>query len=236
MEHITFTPSLQPATLIKRYKRFLADVEFSDGTIRTAHTPNTGSMMGCAEPGMRVWLRHNGEGKRKYPWSWEASETADGVLIGVNTALPNRLVSEAIRAGVVESLRGYGSLRQEVAYGSRNSRIDVLLEGGAPRCYVEIKNVTACNDGVAFFPDAVTARGLKHLQELIEVVEQGNRGVIFFCVQRSDARAMRPADEIDAAYGRTLRDAVQKGVEALAYRAVVSPEGVKLSQPLPIKL
>lgn len=236
MDLISFTPSLQPATLIRRYKRFLADVTFPDGTALTAHTPNTGSMMGCAEPGMRVWLRHNGEGKRKYPWSWEASETEKGVLVGVNTALPNRLVSEAIRADMIESLRGYAGLRQEVPYGTQNSRIDVLLESHERRCYVEIKNVTACDNGAAFFPDAVTARGLKHLQELTEMVRLGARGVIFFCVQRDDARSVRPADEIDPAYGQGLRQALRSGVEALAYKAVVTPRGVRIGERLPVNV
>lgn len=233
---ISYSPPLQPATLIRRYKRFLADVEFADGTTLTAHTPNTGSMMGCADPGMRVWLRHNCDGKRKYPWSWEASETVDGVIVGVNTGLPNRLVEAAIANEFIEPLRGYDSIRREVAYGSQKSRIDLLLEQENRQCYVEIKNVTGCDDGVAFFPDAITARGLKHLEELIEVVEQGQRGVLFFCVQRDDAHAVRPADEIDPAYGKTLRRAVLSGVEALAYQAVVTPTGVTITRALPVEL
>lgn len=233
---ISFTPPLQPATLIRRYKRFLADVEFADGTTLTAHTPNTGSMMGCADPGMRVWLRNISDGKRKYPWSWEASEIASGVIVGVNTALPNRLVEVAIASGFIEPLRGYDTVRREVAYGSQKSRIDLLLEHENRRCYVEIKNVTGCNDGVAFFPDAVTARGLKHIEELIEVVEQGQRGVLFFCVQRNDAHAVRPADEIDPAYAKTLRRAVLSGVEVLAYQAVVTPTAVAFTRALPVEL
>lgn len=231
-----FEQPLQPATLIRRYKRFLADVELSDGTALTAHTPNTGSMLGCADPGMRVWLRYHGEGQRKYPWSWEASETTDGVLVGVNTGLPNRLVAHGIREGWVQPLAGYDGIRAEVPYGTQNSRIDLLLERSGERCYVEIKNVTACDKGTAFFPDAVTARGLKHLQELMHVAAQGDRAVIFFCVQRGDARAVRPADEIDPAYGQALREALQRGVEALAYSVTVSQVGVEFGDRLAMRI
>lgn len=225
-------------TLLRRYQRFLADVRLADGRVITAHTPNTGSMLGCAEPGSRVWLREVDNPKRKYRHAWELVENAAGTMIGINTGVVNRLVSEAIHNGVAHTLQGYASLRQEVRYGSENSRIDLLLEDAArPACWVEIKNVTAVDpDGTAFFPDAVSARGSKHLRELMQVVAQGQRGVICFCVQRGDALAVRPADEIDPLYGRTLREALAAGVEAVVYRARVTPQEVVLDTVLPIVL
>jgi len=233
-----FTPPLQPATLLRRYKRFLADVRLPDGRERTVHTPNTGAMLGCSTPGSRIWLRDTGNPKRKYPLSWEASELTDGTLVGVNTGLVNRLVAEGIDAGVVAPLQGYATLRSEVRYGHERSRIDLLLEGpDHPRCYVEIKNVTARDEaGCALFPDAVTTRGSRHLRELMRVVEEGERAVLLFCVQRSDAVAVRPADEIDPRYGATLRAAAAAGVELLAYRATVTPETVRLTTSLPVIL
>ncbi len=230
-----FESRLIAGTLLQRYKRFLADVRLDDGSIITAHTPNTGSMLGCAEPGSRVWLRDAASPTRKYRYAWELVENGAGVMVGINTGVVNRLVSEAIGSGVAAELQGYESLRQEVRYGSENSRIDLLLQGGRPDCYVEIKNVTAVNrDGTAFFPDAVSTRGSKHLRELMQVVAQGKRGVICFCVQRGDARAVRPADEIDPLYGRTLREALAAGVEAVAYRASVTPQAVTLDTALPV--
>ncbi|GAB6042403.1 DNA/RNA nuclease SfsA [Endothiovibrio diazotrophicus] len=230
-----FPAPLIPGRLIRRYKRFLADVELDDGRVVTAHTPNTGSMAGCAEPGSRVWLSDSGNPKRKYPLSWELVEARAGVIVGINTALPNRLVKEAVEQGVVESLGGFASLRSEVPYGAERSRIDLLLEDEVRgRCFIEVKNVTLVEEGVAYFPDAVSERGAKHLRELMGVVEQGARGVIFFCVQRGDAREVRPADRIDPRYGETLRQAIGAGVEALAYRAEVSPRSVELVTPLPV--
>lgn len=230
-----FETSLLAGTLLQRYKRFLADVRLDDGSVITAHTPNTGSMLGCAEPGSRVWLRDAASPTRKYRYAWELVENSAGVMVGINTGVVNRLVSEAVGSGVAAELQGYESLRQEVRYGRENSRIDLLLQGGRPDCYVEIKNVTAVDwDGTAFFPDAVSARGSKHLRELMQVVAQGKRGVICFCVQRGDARAVRPADEIDPLYGRTLREALAAGVEAVAYRASVTPQAVTLDTALPV--
>ncbi len=226
-----------PAKLIRRYKRFLADVELEDGSLITVHTPNTGSMLGCSEPGCRVWLRDAENPKRKYRYSWEISETLAGVMVGVNTGITNTLVEAAVIDGTVRELQGYASIRREVRYGNERSRIDLLLEGhadGRP-CYVEVKNVTTCDaDGHAFFPDAVSARGSKHLRELMGVVAEGGRGVIFFCVQRGDAQRVRPAYEIDPLYGATLREALAAGVEALAYRADVTPKATRLETPLPV--
>ena len=232
-----FEPPLIPARLIKRYKRFLADVEMEDGSLLTVHTPNTGAMTGCSDPGSRIWLRDVANPKRKYRYSWEVTENRAGILVGVHTGLTNALVKEAIDNGVVTELQGYRSIRQEVRYGEEGSRIDLLLQGhdSAAECYVEIKNVTTCDEqGDGFFPDAVSTRASKHLRELIGVVESGGRGVIFFCVQRGDVHRVRPADEIDRVYGTTLRQAIAAGVEAIAYQAEVTPQAISLSRGLPV--
>ncbi len=232
-----FNPSLQPATLIRRYKRFLADVEMPTGETLTVHTPNTGAMTGCAEPGSTVWLRDVNNPKRKYRYSWEMTTNRQGVLVGVHTGITNALASEAIEGGVVAELQDYGSIRQEVKYGEEGSRIDLLLQDHTDGrdCYVEIKNVTTCDEAAyGFFPDAVSTRASKHLRELMGMVAQGQRAVIFFCVQRGDVEQVRPADEVDPIYGETLRQALSAGVEALAYRARVTPEEILLEKALPV--
>lgn len=224
---------------MRRYKRFLADIELPDGTRATAHTSNTGSMAGCAEPGSCVWLSESVNPKRKYPLSWELVQTGSGTLVGINTALANLLAREAITNGVIGELQGYDAMRAEVRYGRENSRIDLLLEREASphRCYVEVKNVTLL-DGLsrALFPDAVTVRGTRHLRELTEVVRQGQRAVMLYCVQRGDAELFAPADAIDPAYGAALRAAVDQGVEALAYRATVTPQGIALDTALSVDI
>lgn len=230
-------PPLIPAKLLRRYKRFLADVEFDDGSVLTVHTPNTGAMTGCSDPGSTAWLRDVNNPKRKYRYSWEVTQNLQGVMVGVHTGVTNALVKEAIEAGVVAELQGYEAIRQEVRYGEERSRIDLLLQGHADGrdCYVEIKNVTTCDeDGFGFFPDAVSTRASKHLRELMAMVAQGQRAVIFFCVQRGDVQRVRPADEIDPTYGETLRQAVAAGVEALAYRADVAPDEIRLTTALPV--
>jgi sugar fermentation stimulation protein A len=230
-----YSSQLIPATLLRRYKRFLADVELADGSVITVHSPNTGSMQGCADPGMRVWIRDTENPKRKYRFAWELSETADGTLININTILTNHLVREGIERGVVTELQDYERIRSEVAYGVQRSRIDLLLERGEEQCYVEVKNVTArLRESTAIFPDAVTARGAKHLEELVHMVGQGQRAVIFFCVSRDDVSEVRPADAIDPHYGRVLRQALAQGVEALAYRLAVSGQGIELDCALPV--
>jgi len=235
---LEFSSPLIEGRLIKRYKRFLADVELTNGELITAHTANTGAMTGCCEPGSRVWLSISDNPKRKYPHSWEIVEVAPGVLCGINTMLSNYLVSEAITTGRITELQAYKHIRREVPYGEERSRIDLLLEsdGSMPACYVEVKNVTLADNGVALFPDAVTARGTKHLRELISVVEQGARAVIFYCVQRTDCFEFRPANEVDAVYAETLHEALGKGVEALAYQADVNPAGICLTKPMPVRV
>lgn len=218
--------------LIKRYKRFLADVALEDGSIVTAHCPNSGSMKGCATPGSRVFLSRSSNHGRKYPLTWELVE-ADDCWVGINTGLPNRIVREAIENRSVAELLGYDSIRPEVPYGE-HSRIDLLLEGAPGHCYVEVKNVTLVEGKRALFPDAVTTRGQKHLKELMRVVQEGDRGVIFFTVQRGDGESVSPADTIDPEYGRLLRLALANGVEALAYRALVTPKEIRLTERLPV--
>lgn len=225
---------LAQGRLIRRYQRFLADVDL-EGTPVTAHCPNTGSMLGCAEPGSRVWLSRAANPSRKLPWTWEMVE-AGGTLVGINTGRANALVREALESGMVPQLAGYGALRQEVRYGRESSRADFLLSGGPRKpCYVEVKNVTAAvQSGVALFPDAVSERGTRHLRELMAMVRAGHRAALVFCVQRSDVEEVRPADEIDPEYGRTLRKALKAGVETMALRARVNVSDIRLDMPIPV--
>src|SRR5690606_28073786 len=210
-----FEDVLVPATLVRRYKRFLADVELETGEIVTAHCANSGSMMGLAVPGSRVWLSPNRNPKAKLDWRWEMEE-CEGVLVGINTSHPNRIVEEAVRAGRIAELTGYESLRREVPYG-KNSRIDLLLEGEKGTCFVEVKNVTLRRGNKAEFPDAVTARGAKHLDELAEQVALGHRAVMLYLIQRSDCETFSVAGDIDPAYAAALARATAAGVEAYAY-------------------
>lgn len=229
-----FRAPLAEGRLLRRYKRFLADVQLASGVI-TAACPNTGSMMGCCEPGSRVWLSESDNAARKYRHTWEIVE-AGGVMVGINTGLPNRLVAEAIDAGTIGELAGYAGFRREVRYGEESSRIDFVLESpGRPPCYLEVKNVTAAvSRGVALFPDCVSDRGARHLRELIRLKAQGARPVQLYCVQRGDVKEVRPADGIDPEYGRTLREAIAAGVEVLAYRAKVSTGEIRLSRRIPV--
>jgi len=234
---LRFAAPLVEGILLRRYKRFLADIELEGGGVITAACPNTGSMLGCCEPGSRAWLSESDSPTRKYRHTWELVE-AGGVMVGINTGLPNRLVAEAIEAGVIGELSGYGTIRREVPFGEERSRIDLVLESpGRAACYVEVKNVTAAvADGVALFPDAVSARGTKHLRELMRLRERGLRPVLVFCVQRGDVGEVRPADAIDPLYGRTLRDAVASGVEVMAWRAKVTPGSILLETRIPVIL
>jgi sugar fermentation stimulation protein A len=230
-----FSQKLVSGRLIKRYKRFLADVRLDSGEIITAHTPNSGSMKGLIDPGNRVYLFHHKNTARKLPFAWEIVEVG-GVKVGINTHLPNRLVEEAIENGVIGELQGYASIQREQKYG-KNSRIDLLLNGRkGERCFVEVKNVTLVEQGVAYFPDAVTERGVKHLRELSLMVRQGHRAVLCYVLQRSDGKWIAPADRIDPEYGLALRQAVKKGVEVMGYRAQVRLREIRLVQTVPISL
>lgn len=221
--------------LLRRYKRFLADIELPDGTVVTAHCPNTGSLLGCTPKGARAVLRDSQNPARKLAYTFQTVEV-DGTWVNVDTGLPNALVAESIAEGRVHELAGYDSLRREVKYG-KSSRIDVLLERETgERCYVEVKSTTLVVGDVARFPDAVTERGRKHLEELRQMVRDGHRAVMFFCVSRADVTAFAPADEIDPAYGATLREVVAGGVEAIAYSTRVSPDRFELGERLEVRL
>jgi len=239
---VIIKPPLQPARLIKRYKRFLADVDLPDTSSITLHCPNTGSMKNCLYPGNRVWYSDSGNPKRKYPCTWYFTEDLQQNIIGIHTGLSNQLAREAILSGRIADLSGYGKLTSEMRYGAQNSRIDFYLsehERELPDCYVEVKNVSLLSqDGVGLFPDAVTARGQKHLEELILVREQGYRAVLLFCVQHSGIERLMPADQIDPVYGRLLRKASAEGVEVLAYGARFELElsQVELDMALPVIL
>jgi sugar fermentation stimulation protein A len=236
---MNFREPLIPATLVKRYKRFLADVVLPSGEAITAHVANPGAMTGLAAPGARVWLSKSGNAKRKLPYSWELVEVDLGAgveLIGINTAHPNLLAAEAIAAGAIPELAGYPSTRREVKYG-RNSRVDFLLEAPdrAP-CYVEVKNVHLMRRaGLAEFPDSVTARGAKHLDELAAVAAAGARAVMLFLIQIGSAARFALARDIDPAYGAAFDRARAAGVEAVAYRCVIEHQAITLAGPVPIE-
>ncbi|WP_394173494.1 DNA/RNA nuclease SfsA [Thalassotalea litorea] len=215
-----FKPTLNKARLIKRYKRFLADVILEDGTETTIHVSNTGAMSGCAEPDDAVWYSTSDNPKRKYPFSWELTETVENHLICVNTIRANQLVEEAINNSVVDELTGYANMQREVKYGSENSKIDILLTNGKkPDAYIEVKSVTLLENNQGYFPDTVTTRGQKHLRELIDVATSGKRAVLFFAVLHSGIQSVKPASHIDPAYAQLIELAIRAGVEILAYKA-----------------
>ncbi len=236
-----FDPPLVPARLLRRYKRFLADVQFEDGEAATVHCPNPGAMLGLDAPGARIWLSPARNPARKLRWTWELAEAPDGQggsgLVGINTGHPNRLAAEAIAAGSLPDLAGYPELRREVRYG-KNSRIDLLLQAPErPDCYVEVKNVHLRRQGdLAEFPDCVTARGAKHLEELGDMVEQGHRAVMLYLVQRSDCSTFAIAADIDPAYARGLERALKRGVEALCVACMITPEEITVARPLSLNL
>ena len=233
-----FAEPLIPATLVKRYKRFLADVVLPSGEEITAHVANPGAMIGLAAPGSRVWLSKSPNAKRKLPYSWELVEVDLGAgpeLIGINTAHPNLLVAEAIAAGAIPELAGYASTRREVKYGT-NSRIDFLLETpGRPLCYLEVKNVHLIRTpGLAEFPDSVTARGAKHLGELAAMATAGARAVMLFLIQIGSASRFALARDIDPAYGAAFDRARAAGMEAVAYRCLIEHAAITLAGPVAI--
>lgn len=227
-----FDTPLIPGTLIKRYKRFLADVRLDDGSIVTAHCPNSGSMKGYKNEGLRVWLSESDNPKRKLKYTWELVEDGNGERIMVHAARANALTAEAIENGSVAELQGYDSLRSEVKYGSRNSRVDLLLENGAEKCFVEVKSVTLREGDAVMFPDAVTTRGQKHLEELMEMREQGHRAVLFFAVLREGGDRFEAAAHIDPVYASLLEDAKTAGVEVIIYRVAFEGTAVTLTQRL----
>lgn len=221
VENMHFPPILY-GTLIRRYKRFLADVELDDGSVITAHCPNTGRMTTCAEPGWRVALSDSNNPKRKYRYTWELVHNGK-CWICVNTGRANDLAVEAITHGIIPELAGYPEVLREQRFG--NSRFDLLLKNGEERCYVEVKNVTLlASDGCYAFPDAVTERGRKHLQELVKVLRAGHRAAMLYIIPRSDGTGFRAAHEIDPAYGAALMFAAEEGVEVYARSVNISPD------------
>ena len=234
-----FESPLVRATLVRRYKRFLADVVLENGRKTTVHCPNTGSMLGCQAPGSTIWLLPASNPARKYRLGWELVEVKPAVLVGINTSRSNALVAEALGRGSIPELAAYPGMRREVKLPQTRSRIDFLLSGDPrePDCYLEVKNVTAAVDGdTALFPDAVSVRATRHVDELAAQVALGLRGALLFCVQRGDVRRVRPADRIDPVYGRALRRAVTTGVEVYALRAEVTTRSVRLEEPIPVDL
>jgi sugar fermentation stimulation protein A len=231
-----FPDPLIHGTLLRRYKRFLADIKLDDGREVTAHCANPGAMLGLSRPGAEVWLSPSRNPKRKLKFSWELLH-ADGGLVGINTALPNGLAAEAIEAGRIAPLAGYAGLRREVKYG-RNSRVDLLLEDAErPDCYVEVKNVHLMRQpGLAEFPDSVTKRGAKHLVELGDMVEAGNRAVMFYLVQRGDCGRFAIAGDIDPTYARELERAIARGVEAICYDCTIDSRGIEVRTALRLEL
>lgn len=234
--------SLRQALLVRRYKRFLSDVLLPSGELLTLHCPNTGSMKNCILENTPCWYSTSDNPTRKYPHTLEIVTTLGGHLAGVNTGRANHIVEAAIAAGVITELRGYALLRREVIYGAEKSRIDFLLSGSTSDtrpCYVEVKSVTLMEAaGQGLFPDAISARGSKHLRELMAMVQQGYRAVLLYCVQHTGIEWVEPADAIDPVYGRHLRDALAMGVEVLAYQARIDPviAEVALYRSLPVRI
>jgi len=225
-------PPLIPGTLVKRYNRFIADITLTSGQTISAHCPNSGRMKACCEPGRPVYVSLHNNPKRKLKYTWELIEMPTS-MVGINTQIPNRLVATSIEAGLVPDLSGYDSIFREVKTSGK-TRLDILLSKGEKnRCYVEIKNCTLVEDGMACFPDAVTSRGLKHLVELRSLVSAGFRCVIFYVIQRMDALTFQPADHIDPAYGKELRRALKNGVEILVYDTQIDLKTIRLNRKIP---
>jgi len=228
-----FNQELQAATLLRRYKRFLADVELPDGDLLTVHCPNTGSMMGCSDPGSPVMISRSDNPKRKYPHTLEMIK-ANGNWVGINTSLTNKLVREALEDELFPELGPIDQIKAEVKTGT--SRLDFMLIHGDELTYVEVKNCTLARDGVAMFPDAVTSRGTKHLEELLRLHKDGHRAAFIFCIQMAGVTSFTPAADIDPLYSETLARVVSHGVLALACQAEVTPESIIVKNRLPVVL
>ena len=232
-----FQTPLVSARLLRRYKRFLADVLLENGQEVTAHCPNPGSMMGLCEPGTRVFVEPNSDPRKKLKYAWRLVLHENGQMTGIDTGVANTIVKEALEAREIALFKTYETLHAEVKYGT-NSRVDFLLtEQGQKDIYLEVKSVTLVRqEGVAEFPDSVTARGLKHLQELARVVEMGHRGVLLFLIQRSDCHVCDIARDIDPAYAKGVEDAVSRGVEILCMASHLSKDGIDIDKPVPFGL
>lgn len=233
-----FDPVLEEGRLVKRYKRFFADIECADGSIVTAHCANTGSMLNCMADGARVWFSRNDDPKRKLKATWELVETPHGRIACINTGRANRLIEEALQTGVITELAGFTQLRREVKYGEENSRADFCLMFDQRQVFVEVKSVTLgfADTDTAAFPDAVSTRGAKHLRELTALAEMGQRAVLIYCVNLSGITAVRAAQEIDPEYAAALAEAKTAGVEVLAYGTQITPAGIEVTQRLAVEL
>ena len=232
MRLMRFATPLISGSLVRRYMRFLADVELDDGRIVKAHCPNTGSMMGLKDTGARVWLEGNNDPKKKLDWGWRLVELPDA-FVGIDTSAANRLVAESLAAGI-DGLDGYDVIRSEVKYREK-SRVDFLLKGaGQPDCYIEVKSVTLSRQsGVAEFPDSVTARGAKHLGDLAAMVNPGHRAVLFFLVQRTDCNRVTLAADLDPTYAQAFVAAQAAGVEVMCFDCAISPDGITVAGRIP---
>lgn len=220
LAHYNMILQVQPAKLIKRYKRFLADIKLNDAEETTIHCANTGAMKGCAEPDDTVWYSTSSNTKRKYPFSWEITQSQNNHFICVNTLRANQLIEEALHQGVIQELSGFSDLKREVKYGNENSRVDFLATyNHAPDAYIEVKSVTLLDNGHGYFPDAVTTRGQKHLRELMDMVAQGHRAVLLFAVLHNGINDISAASHIDPTYAQLLKEARLSGVEIIAYKA-----------------
>ena len=227
-----FNPPLQAGRLIRRYKRFLADIQTEQGDI-TIHCPNTGAMTGCADEGNSVYYSSSDNKKRKYPNTWELSQNAQGDWFCINTTLANHIVKQAVEQNAISELSGYNTIRSEVKYGDENSRIDLLLQDDdKPDCYVEVKSVTLKDDdsGQGYFPDAKSTRGQKHLRELTAMAQSGNRAVLFFLIQHTGIEKVSPAHHIDPAYGELLIEAIENGVEVLSYGTQINQQQITINR------
>jgi sugar fermentation stimulation protein A len=229
-----FPDPLLKGYLLKRYKRFLADIELDDGTLITAHCPNSGAMQGLTDPGTPVWVSRSPNPSRKLPYTWQMAEVV-GTFVGMNTMNPNALVEEALTSGAIPELQGFQTLRREVSYG-KNSRIDILLESPTQGLtYVEVKNVHLKRGQTAAFPSSVTTRGAKHMRELADIVRLGHQAYVLYLVQRNDCHRFEIAGDIDPQYAQETLEALKNGVKALVYACEVSPKEITLTHPLDFK-
>lgn len=232
-----FPEPLIEATLIKRYKRFLADVILPNGNQLTVYCPNTGKMTGCATPGSRIWLLESDNPKRKYKYTWEIIEPEPKQLVCIHSARANTIVSEAIEMGTINELKDYRLIAREIRYGEENSRADLLLEGPNGHCYVEIKSVTLHNGkGIGLFPDTVSKRATKHLRELERIANMGHEALLIFCVQHTAINSVSPAWEIDPAYAQALKQAINSKIKVLAYATHIDTQQITLTKAVDFSL
>ncbi|MDM7861291.1 DNA/RNA nuclease SfsA [Alteromonas sp. ASW11-36] len=230
-----FALPLISGTLIKRYKRFFADVKLDSGEVVTAHCANTGAMTGCAEPGFKVWLSPANNPKRKLQYTWEIAINDDGAKIGVNTNNANKIVAHALHSKHIAEVSEYDHIRPEFKPQGADSRFDFLLQSeGIPDCLLEVKSLTLCEGSTGFFPDAVTTRGAKHCAELANYAQQGYRAILLFCVQHTAVEQVKVAAHVDAKYAEALCQARQQGVEVLAYKCAIEEEKTLINQKLDI--